>query len=178
MLLVCNKMAKSQNNASRDCEAVRTQPTGSQSRADIVVDLYCGLGLWVCGTALSSTQLALQPERSENVILARWQETVISPLGELPGIALVGLIVACSTGYAVSCGQAYRRAPRPIAMAGASCIAIVMLESAWNVLKVSSVERLTVALPSMVNVGLMWALGMRAKQCVAMRIPRQEDDEM
>lgn len=73
-LQVCNKMAKSQNNASRDCEAVRTQPTGSQSRADIVVDLYCGLGLWVCGTALSSTQLALQPERSENVILARWQE--------------------------------------------------------------------------------------------------------
>lgn len=93
---------------------------------------------------------------------------------ELPGIALLSGIVACSTGYAVSCGHAYSRAPRLIAIAGAFCIAIVLLESVWNVLRVSSVERLTVVLPSMVNVGLTWALGIRAKQCLVMATPRQD----
>lgn len=49
-----------------------------------MLDLYCGLGLWICGTALSSTQLALQPERSENLILARWQDvsTMTARTGE------------------------------------------------------------------------------------------------
>ena len=93
---------------------------------------------------------------------------------ELPGMALLSGIVACAIGYAVSCGHAYRRAPRLIAMAGALCIAIVLLEGVWNFLRVSPVERLAVVLPSIVNVGLTWALGIRAKQCLAMGTPRQD----
>ena len=85
---------------------------------------------------------------------------------ELPAAALLGGFGACAAGYAISSGYAYRRAPRLVAMIATLCISIVMLESLWNLIKVSPVERLTVVLITMVNVGLTGALGSRTMRCL------------
>ena len=39
-----------------------------------------------------------------------------------------------------------------------ACILLVFLETVWNGLNVTPVERLAVVLPSLVNIGLSWIL--------------------
>ena len=54
-----------------------------------------------------------------------------------------------------------------VAIIATLCVSVVMFESLWNVLSVSSVERFLVVLITMVNVGLTGALGSRRRQCLA-----------
>lgn len=160
-------MVKHESDVDQRALLSSALPRNAHSRTESLLDLYCGIGLWICGTALSSTQLALQGERSQNQLLTKWQDLVTPAVRELPGAALLSGIAACATGYAISSGYAYRRAPRLVAIIATLCVSVVMFESLWNVLSVSSVERFLVVLITMVNVGLTGALGSRRRQCLA-----------
>lgn len=45
----------------------------TNTRTERIVDTSCIAGLWICGGALSTVQLGLQPDESQNIILRRWQ---------------------------------------------------------------------------------------------------------
>lgn len=69
-----NVMVKHESDVDQRALLSSALPRNAHSRTESLLDLYCGIGLWICGTALSSTQLALQGERSQNQLLTKWQD--------------------------------------------------------------------------------------------------------
>lgn len=124
----------------------------------IIVDIICIAKLWICGGALSTVQLGLQPDENQNVLLRGWQSAVGDSIKSLPAGMLLGGIALCTLGYSTSCMYAYSRARSRSTIAAAACIVLVLIDSLPNGLKVGPLERLMIILPIAVNAGLTWAL--------------------
>jgi hypothetical protein len=85
-------------------------------------------------------------------------QIVADLIRQLSNTVLIGSIAVCTVGYATSCMYIYYRAPRLVALTAAVCITLVLLESLWNGLRITPVERLAVVMPMAINVGLTWSL--------------------
>ncbi|RII24144.1 hypothetical protein CUC08_Gglean012977 [Alternaria sp. MG1] len=117
-----------------------------------------GTTMWVSSAAASTSILALQPHPSGNDVLRRWQSFVTQRVKDIPDSILFTSIALCSALYAASCMHIYCTAPRPVAIVLTACILLVFLETVWNGLDVTPVERLAVVLPTMIDFGLSWIL--------------------
>ncbi|KAF5849977.1 hypothetical protein GGP41_005370 [Bipolaris sorokiniana] len=143
----------------------------SSHRRPRLLGFAMGTAMWVSSAATSTSILALQPHPTGNDVLRRWQSvsppsfliqwlaiTLIQQVKNIPDSVLFTGIALCSALYAASCMHVYHTAPRSVSITLTACILLVFLETVWNGLNVTPVERLAVVLPSLVNIGLSWIL--------------------
>jgi hypothetical protein len=69
-----------------------------------------------------------------------------------------------TAGYAMCCVLVYHRASELVAITATLSTLVVVAESLLNTLRLTPVERIMVVLPTVLNVGLTWALACRAAQ--------------
>ncbi|EMD67010.1 hypothetical protein COCSADRAFT_33917 [Bipolaris sorokiniana ND90Pr] len=132
----------------------------SSHRRPRLLGFAMGTAMWVSSAATSTSILALQPHPTGNDVLRRWQSRkfISQQVKNIPDSVLFTGIALCSALYAASCMHVYHTAPRSVSITLTACILLVFLETVWNGLNVTPVERLAVVLPSLVNIGLSWIL--------------------
>lgn len=130
----------------------------SSHRRPRLLGFAMGTAMWVSSAATSTSILALQPHPTGNDVLRRWQSFISQQVKNIPDSVLFTGIALCSALYAASCMHVYHTAPRSVSITLTACILLVFLETVWNGLNVTPVERLAVVLPSLVNIGLSWIL--------------------
>lgn len=136
----------------------RCEYTTSQHAYRRIYKIACICWLWGSSTVMSGTYVGLRAERSQNILLLRWQNFVSERLGSShAAVLLLGLIIS-TAGYTAGCMSIYWSSQDLAAVVSLFCLALAFIEGWWNQLRLTAAERILVLLPVALNCGLTWVL--------------------